>query len=588
MPYASTRTLLAAVVATLSSAGLCFAGVDEAKKYIDQAKENVASQAWDDAKTNIELAETELDGVADAEKKPLVDSIAKLKEQMNAAKFAGLKTKLTRDLDRLLDDAKPQIGNNMFTGIAESIDQILGDADNRAALGADLEKYEKQFATFKKLHQKKFAEALLTTAKEEWPKFQADYDEKMKEIANPDTSPNSKNSAIEDLERSLDNWDQQLKRLPAGDEWTKATRKSYDELKKKFTEVALADRIKEKLEALQRGWDTYKDDWDGYAAETEGVKWADYKAQTGNPKIDAFGAPKSKELAERYAYYVQNRAEDEEYQALKDAPAIKSYLDGISKTAEECRARVVKYAGAIVDEAEKDTITNDNKGDFDRLEDSLRVLFVNQDGAQDAGAQVLRARVIKKIQAFVDATEGAEKARQAYYEAMSKSADAKWAEVEKNFSPSSGFDPNDPRAFEGKLIKFQTDNLMGWRFKPGDFPFASTFDGIPIAGKYSGDVRKAIDEIQKKLGRDIGDDDHDGRWTIIAKVTGRTGKLMQKKQAEGDIVEKGTGSKVGTYTVEYADPVDAVIVEIVAAKCGPLCVGEGVGMAKEDGSVGSP
>ena len=73
----------------------------------------------------------------------------------------------------------------------------------------------------------------------------------------------------------------------------------------------------------------------------------------------------------------------------------------------------------------------------------------------------------------------------------------------------------------------------------------------------------------------------------IARVTGKTGRMMQKKQAEGDIVSQ-TGSTVGKYTVDYADPVDAPIIEIVAARCGPLAVGEGVGMAKEDGSVGSP
>jgi len=45
------------------------------------------------------------------------------------------------------------------------------------------------------------------------------------------------------------------------------------------------------------------------------------------------------------------------------------------------------------------------------------------------------------------------------------------------FGTGSGFDPDNAAAFKGKLIRFETDNLMGWRIKPGDFAFAATIDG---------------------------------------------------------------------------------------------------------------
>jgi hypothetical protein len=249
---------------------------------------------------------------------------------------------------------------------------------------------------------------------------------------------------------------------------------------------------------------------------------------------------------------------------------------------------VLSGVKAVVDGADKDTISADSKDNFDRLEDSLRVLFTNDSGGQDGKVAEARARVLKKIQAFVDTTEGAEKAREEWYKKSSVAAAGTWPEISKNFNAESGFDPSNPGAFKDKLIKFETDNLMGWRFKPGDFAFASTIDGLPIAGRYSPDVKKAIEEVQQKMGRDLGDNDDDGRWTVIARVTGKTGRMMQKKTAEGDITEKGTGDVVGKYTVDYADPVDAPIIEIVAARCGPLAVGQDVGMAKDDGTIGSP
>ena len=70
-------------------------------------------------------------------------------------------------------------------------------------------------------------------------------------------------------------------------------------------------------------------------------------------------------------------------------------------------------------------------------------------------------------------------------------------------------------ASKGNLIKFETDTLMGWRFRPGDFPFATTIEGQAIAGRYDPMVASAVKRIEERLGRSLGDDDNDGRWTVI-------------------------------------------------------------------------
>ena len=70
-----------------------------------------------------------------------------------------------------------------------------------------------------------------------------------------------------------------------------------------------------------------------------------------------------------------------------------------------------------------------------------------------------------------------------------------------------------------------------FRFQPGDFPFATTINGEALACRYAPSVKAKVDEVGKKIGRDVGDSDEDGRWEIIAVVNGTTGKLMAR--AEG-------------------------------------------------------
>lgn len=583
------RGIILSVVATLLTGGSSFvlAGKEEALKYLEEAKSQLSGQYWDDVKLNLELAATEAADLTGADKSEVMDQIKSIKSQMVAAQTEALRPKLVRTIERSIDDAKPQIGNPMFDGFIKEAEEILADETNRAILGADAEKYQKQIATFRKLHRTKFVEGQIEIGQNDLVTLKAEFAEKMAEIKNPDTSPNSKESAIESLERKFAEWETWWPVVPAADPRVIEMKKAVDEMKASFTTVALADRVNEVVDTLKRSWELYQDDWSGHESETT-VDWATYKGTTGDRKIDNFGTPRSRELVERYESFLGNREEDSNYQSVKDSASVKAYMDSVSKTAAEARARVIAAATNVVSGAEGEEITEQNKDNYTRLEDSLRVLFTNQTGGQDGQAAALRARIVKKLQAYTDATEGAEKAREEWYRKMSVAATSKWSEISKGFETEGGFDPANPGAFKDKLIKFETDNLMGWRFKPGDFAFASTLDGMPIAARYSPDVKAAIDAVQKHMGRDLGDDDNDGRWTIIARVTGKTGRMMQKKQAEGDIIEKGTGNTVGKYTVDYADPVDAPIIEIVAAKCGPLAVGQDVGMAKEDGSVGSP
>lgn len=149
----------------------------------------------------------------------------------------------------------------------------------------------------------------------------------------------------------------------------------------------------------------------------------------------------------------------------------------------------------------------------------------------------------------------------AAYEAKSKQAAIDWERLTSTLSPSKGFYPDHPDILKGKLIYLETDNLIGYRFSPGDFPFATTVGDIPVAGTFAPEVAEAVESIQEELGRDLGDDDNDGRWKVYAVVEGRVGQLVKRDQYSSRDIR-----------IEGHHEVSAQIIRIVAAHCGPLTV----------------
>jgi hypothetical protein len=71
---------------------------------------------------------------------------------------------------------------------------------------------------------------------------------------------------------------------------------------------------------------------------------------------------------------------------------------------------------------------------------------------------------------------------------------------------------------------------MGYRFKPGDFYFATTLGGITVAGRVDPALMKQITATETAIGQPLGDDDADGRWEVIAVVTDHKARLMAKRQ----------------------------------------------------------
>ena len=206
-------------------------------------------------------------------------------------------------------------------------------------------------------------------------------------------------------------------------------------------------------------------------------------------------------------------------------------------------------------------------------------------GDKSPDGAALKARAQKIIDNYEAGLKAADAAFEENYHKLMDAAGKAWPDMAAKYKAESGFDPNKYQDWKGKTIKISnTDNLMGYKFKPdAAFPFATTVNGLPVACKYNPVVAAAIADVEAKVKHTLGDIDQDGKWEIIGTVDGSTGRMMTRQTND---VTNTSGQRVATF--EDSVPVEAPIVTIIAAHCGPLAVSADQGAVNESGVVATP
>ncbi len=524
------------------------------------------------------MAETELDGVADAAKAPIVAAIKAAKDKINAGKLGFDKPKYTRKLDRAMREAEEAIGNLATWNGAENLyNEVANDPAAQAVIGPELAAAAKKFATFKKLNKRKASVQLLAQFDTNVQTVEQEWKESKPKIAGPDATPNDRDFAVDKMSRYLADVRKRINdQLAPDDNGTKALLARLDKVSEEFTQLALADQVKEVVATLKRQIDLYKNDWEGYEAETAGPTFEDYRKKQSE-KMSRFYAPKTVIFVSRTDAFLANLATDKDYQAVAGDKTVKGIIDDITAKRNAAAAKLVKFVSDVVDAAEKAPIKDTNA--FDRLQDDVRLAL----GQNSPEGIAMQARLKKKTDAHIAETTGAEEAKAKLIVTLRAKAEEAWPKLYDGMTWINEIDLSNPAKLNGKNIGFLSDNLMGYRFKPGDFYYATTIGGIPVAAKFDPLLKKQIDATEKAIGRGIGDDDNDGQWDIIAVVTDKKAKLLAKREAESK--GKVNGADV-TVKTEYAEPVDAVVIEIIAAKCGPFAGVKDKGVLKVDGTIG--
>ena len=571
------RRILALAVAgglTVVAPSMVRADGQAAQDYLKEAQDLIDQNDLPGASDKLDLAETELDDATPPEKATIQAAIDAARQKITQATAAADKPKYQRKLRNAMDDAEQSIGNLVtWKGAEDAVKEVLNDPAAKAALGPELDAAAKKFATFQRLNARKASvqleaqvEAALKATEQEWGETKA-------KIA----AQTADDDVLQSTQENIAETRRQIAQLDKEDARLKELTDRLDKVAADFTNLALAGRVKDVTDALHRKIESYKDDWNGYEKETAGPTWDQYRSQTSE-KMSAFLAPRTHEFVMRMDEFLRNLANDDDYQSVQSDASVKAIVDDAKAKRDAAYAKLVKFVGAVVDGALKSTAKENDA--VDRLKDDVRVAV----GEASPEAAAFKTSLEQKLAGNTAAASGAEDAKAKLVVMLHDKAEAAWPKLHDGISATTDYDMSKPDKFKGKNIGFTADNLMGYRFKPGDFYFATTLGGIPVAGRMDPALMKQITATETAIGRALGDDDADGRWEVIAVVTDRKAKLMAKRQVEASgKIDNSIDVKVKG---EYAEPVDAVVIDIIAAKIGPFAGAKDRGVLKEDGTVG--
>jgi hypothetical protein len=545
-----------------------------AQGYLKEAQDLIDRNDLQGAADKLELAEAELDDATPPEKASIQESINAAKQKITQLSAAADKPKYQRKLKNAMDEAEQSIGNLVtWPGAENAVNEVLNDPAAKAALGPDLDAAAKKFATFKRLNVRKASVQIETEVEAALKATEQEWGETKSKIA----AKSADDDMLQSTEENIAETRRQIARLDKEDARLKEFTDRLDKVAAEFTQLALAGKVKDVVDALHRKIDVYKDDWSGYEKEIAGPTWDQYRGQTSE-KMSAFLAPRTREFITRMDEFLKNLANDDDYQSVQSDAGVKAIVDDVKAKRDATYAKLVKFVGAVVDGALKSTAKENDA--VDRLKDDVRLAV----GEQSPEAAAFKTSLEQKLTGNSAAAAGAEDAKAKLVVMLHEKADAAWPKLRDGISAATDYDMSKPDKYRGKNIGFTADNLMGYRFKPGDFYFATTLGGIPVAGRMDPMLMKQITATETAIGRSLGDDDADGRWEVIAVVTDRKARLMAKRQVEA------TGKIDNTIDVkvkgEYAEPVDAVVIDIVAARIGPFAGAKDRGVLKEDGTVG--
>ncbi|MEP6778291.1 MAG: hypothetical protein ABJC26_00270 [Gemmatimonadaceae bacterium] len=551
------------------------ADASAARSYIQQAQELIANRDFDKANAKLELADVEMEDLSGDEKAAVAQLIQEAQASIASSKMSEHRPRYLRMIDNLMREAESDIGNLVtWPGREREITELFADETANAAIPAELADAQPKFNTFKKLHARKATAEILSgvevnvaQAEEEWNETKALFED-------ADSSSYSRDRGVERVTSSIESARRRLAPLPTDNDGVKSIVARLDAISSEIAVVALSGKAQEIADRLKRNFELYENEFEGWMDETgDGPSWDNYR-RNNTDRMAAFGAPATLAYVNRNGEVLDGLERDDEYKAVAAASQVKAIVDSTRANVDGGKAMLLARAQALVATALNAKV--EDEYEFERLERDIgRAL-----GDDSKEGNALRAKVTAKMKGEEVLAAEEKAANSIDIEALSAKANEVWPTLYEGLTWGDEID----LAAVGSNIGFLSDNLIGYRFSPGDFYFATTIAGTPVAGKIDKSLLAGIKATEGAIGRALGDDDNDGKWDIVATVTDKKAKLSARRQGEASGTIGGVNVEL---TSEYHEPVDAVVIEILAAKCGPFAGAKGKGYLKHDGSIGN-
>lgn len=543
-----------------------------ARSYIQQAHELITNQDYDRATAKLELADVELEDLSGDAKVAVAGLIQEAHAAIATARSSAHRPKYLRMITNYMDEAESDIGNLVtWPGSERKLTELFADEIAKTAIPAELAEALPKFNTFKKLHARKATTEIVQQVERDVVNAETEWTETKQLFEDPDSSSYSRKRGAERTTDYISSARQRLSKLSADNDSVKALTARLDTMSAEVATIALAGEAAEMAATLQRRLELYENEFGGWQDETgDGPSWSEYQQQN-TERNSAFGAPLTAAYRMRTQSILDGLESDAEYQAVAGAAAVIAIVEDARTNVRNASASLLQRIQNLFANAMSADVSNEY--DYERLDRDIgRVL-----GEDSDNAKALQAQVAAKMQSYANARSNGPQPIDV--EALAARASEVYPSMYAGLQWAESIDLSEV----GQHIGFLADNLMGYRFTPdGSWYFATTIGGQPVAGKLDAATRAGIAATEEAIGRGLGDDDNDGKWDIVAVVTDKKTKLTARRHAESS---GSVGGVDVSLNHEYHESVDAIVIDILAAKCGPFAGAKGRGVLNPDGTV---
>lgn len=425
----------------------------------------------------------------------------KFASQSNKAESRALTGSLDRTLGQAQESAEAAAKSSgyeddfkMRIGQAE---ELLADADNKKALGAEAAKYQKKIADLKALFAKNAIEYQFAQLDKGVQWIQDVLDGK-----NTHAYTNNVEDQFKAMAEGLD-------KAPQGDPRTAKIRAKVAEQRKAFDAGQAQGARDETVKPMVDYWKYCNDT---YAKEGEG-----WEAETGPSDLKSFlhhspaslGCDKTEKLLSEVVqrFYGSDQVKNALAKFPND-PEVKK-TDGEAKALlEKAGGKVCDFAAKILDEGEKLPAGRDRESLIERFY-NLKVTINNATKGCSKNAAVI-ARIDGLDKRFGQEKAAGEAAQAELVKKLTDSTNAVWPDMKKAYaSKFTNIDPADAienvGKWKGTVLFFEGGgpgvnlNRSGWSYYD-DFEFIVEVRGIPICGDFDGGLLEAIKAVRKQTG----------------------------------------------------------------------------------------
>ncbi len=501
----------------LMPASRVLADADTAQKYLKDAQTAFDANDAKTAGDNLSLAEAELDGIPDATKAPIAESIKTLRDKINGAANADAKNAAVKNVDDLMGVAKQSFdAPQTFDETDKAITDFLAIDQNKALIGDEaVAKYLKTLSTYRKVAHAKAITIYIASAKDKLDSAEKDWPDKKKELQAVENDVETQPDAV-NFQHDLDAITAVLGGIPGDNADGKVLRTRFTKLQADFDGVIFKSKATETFSRIKDNWEGYADEYNGWDQETTAPTFDKLLHEQGDAASLLF-CPKSAGLVSRSTTEVDEWMKDDVIHSLYGSDdKIKGYINKILADRKAALDKLAGFATGVIAEAEKASINQDSR---DRLEQlSSEDLTHCLEGSDQL--KPLQDRAMKIVHAYDAKVGGDAAAHQKLYDDLVAAGTKAWPAMAAKVQASDDFDANaimqNPDNFKGKAYHFKgVNNRMGWEYSPGNgYQFAMTSEGTPVAGKFDTTVKASVKDVSKRTAKDLPDEDYEFIATV--------------------------------------------------------------------------